>query len=41
MPGAGVVASKLRKQRAAAQTLKDNKEGDGEAKRKDIEVSYY
>ena len=34
MPGAGVVASKVRKQRAAAQSLKDNKEEDGEAKRK-------
>ena len=41
MPGAGVVASKVRKQRAAAQALKDNKEGDGETKRKEIEVCGY
>ena len=37
MPGAGVVASKVRKQRAAAQAWKDNKEGEGEVKRKDIQ----
>ena len=41
MPGAGVVAGKLRKQRAAAQALKDNKEGEGEAKRKEFEVCGY
>ena len=38
MPGAGVVAGKVRKQRAAAQSLKDNKEGDEKAKRKETEV---
>ena len=29
MPGAGVVASKVRKQRAAAQSLKGNKDVEG------------
>ena len=38
MPSAGVVAGKLRKQRAAAQALKENKEGEGETKRKELEV---
>ena len=41
MPVAGVVASKVRKQRAAAQSLKDNKEGEGKAKRKETEVCGY
>jgi hypothetical protein len=40
MPGAGVVAGKVRKQRAVAQSLKDNKEGDGdgEAMRQEVKV---
>ena len=41
MPGAGVVASKIRKQLAAAQSLKDNKDGEGKAKRKETEVCGY
>ena len=41
MPGAGVVASKVRKQRAAAQSLKGNKDVEGEAKRKENEVCYF
>jgi hypothetical protein len=35
---AGVVASKVRKQRAIALSLKDNKDGDEDAKRRQKEV---
>ena len=38
MPGAGVVASKVRKQREAAQSLRENKDGEAESRRKENEV---